>query len=275
MKKTALFMACCIGLMLFASCKKSGPAITVANGTQYVNQNTQVFSGDQITVGFSATGENLTKVEMNVTQNGTVLYTNAQNIDNQSAYLYAHSFVIEAYGSATITGIVTDAKGRTATASFDISCFEKPNAKFLGHYEGDILFTGTANLEVSGMDPMNETLENQPFPAIVDIEEDDSGVDKVVANITINDQTNYVHGTVDGNKVVFEAISDNFNYNYEYQGFSIPIPLEMTYDITGLLDGEQLGIEGSCKGEGVVNILIYSGTVKMEGTLGGSLTKTR
>ena len=57
MKKTILFMACCIGLMLFASCKKdSQPNINIATGSNYVGPNTEVFSGDQITVGFSATG---------------------------------------------------------------------------------------------------------------------------------------------------------------------------------------------------------------------------
>ena len=151
---------------------------------------------------------------------------------------------------------------------------EKPNAKFVGHYEGNILFSGTANLNVSGMDPMSETLENEPFPAVVDIVPGESIIE-VQATLTINGQENTVKGTVEGDKVVFEAVNDTFTYTYDYQGFSIPIPLDMTYAITGLLNGDQLGIDGTCRGNGEISLLIYTGTVDMEGTLGGSLNKTR
>ena len=279
MKKTTLFLACCIGLMFFASCKKEpvtpvtpAPTITVLTGNEYAGQGTQMYAGDQITVGFSTNGENLTKIDMNASQNGAVIYTNTVSIDNVSSYLYAHSFNINAIGTVTITGIVTDAEGRTATASFDIICNEKPNAKFLGHYEGDILITGTADIEITNMEPMHEDLTNEPFPVVVDIEEDVSGSDKVVANITINGQTNQVNGTVTDNKVVFEAINDTFTYTYNYQGFPISIPIEMAYSINGTLNGNQLDLDGDCNGQG--NILSL-GTFTLVGTIGGSLNKTR
>lgn len=274
MKKTTLFMACCIGLMLFASCKKDvQPTISIATGTNYVNQNSQVFSGDPITVGFSLAGENLTKIEMNVSQNGTVLYNNVQNIDNVATYLYAHNFNIDAVGTVTITGVVTDAKGHTATSSFDILCYEKPNAKFVGHYEGDILITGSYEASITGMEPIAGDLDNTPLPAVVDIAAGD-GMNDVTATITINGQSNSVNGTVDGNKVVFEAVNSTFNYTYQYQGFPISIPLTMTYTINGTLNGEgdQLALDGTCNGEGSILAL---GTFSVEGTLGGSLNKTR
>lgn len=280
MKKNFLFLACCIGLMFFASCKKDpvtpvtpdAPTITVLTGNEYAGQGTQMYAGDQITVGFSTTGENLTKIEMNASQNGTVIYTNTLSLDNISSYLYAHSFNINAIGTVTITGIVTDAEGHTATASFDIICNEKPNAKFLGHYEGDILITGTADINLANMDPMHEDLVDQPIPAVVDIEEDSSSFDKVIANITINGQTNHVYGTVTDNKVVFEAINDTFTYTYDYQGFPFNIPIDMTYTINGTLNGNQLDLDGDCNGTG--NILSL-GTFTLVGTIGGSLDKIR
>jgi hypothetical protein len=267
MKKTTLFMACCIGLMLFASCKKDvQPTISIATGTNYVNQNSQVFSGDLITVGFSLAGENLTKIEMNASQNGTVLYNNVQNIDNVATYLYAHSFNIDAVGTVTITGVVTDAKGHSATSSFDILCYEKPNAKFVGHYEGDILLSGNANIE-SAFGSMNEPLENYACPTVVEIEPGESTIE-VVATITINEQSNTMKGTVEGNKVTFEALNSTFEYNY----MNFIISLDMTYSIIGLLDGNQLDLDGTCSGNGS-NMF---GTIELvNGTLGGSLNKTR
>lgn len=269
MKKTALFLACCIGLMFFASCKKGDPTISVATGTQYVNQNTQVFSGDQITVGFSTTGEDLTKVEMNASQDGTVLYTNAQSIDNESAYLYAHNFVIDAIGTVTITGTVTDAKGRTATKSFDIICYEKPNAKFVGRYEGDALFTGNATTNMQGYE--NIPFENQPVSVIIDMAAGDN-VNEVMATVYIDNETNTVKGVVEGDKVTFEAINSTFNVAYSF----LTISLDMTYNIVGTLNDGKLDLEGTCHGEEQLNIpFVYTGPFTLQGTISGSLDKTR
>lgn len=267
-------MACCIGLMLFASCKKdTQPNINVATGSNYAGPNTEVFSGDQITVGFSATGVNLTKIEMSATQNGTVLLTDAQNIDNQASYLYTHSFTIDATGTVTISGTVTDAKGNTANASFDIICFEKPNAKFVGHYEGDALINGICDINITNLDPIHDTLIDQPFPTIVDIEEGEE-TNEVMATVNINDQTNTVKGTVEGNKVFFEAINDTYTLHYDYNGMDIPIDLNMTYNITGTLNNGKLDLEGTCKGDGEIHMFIINGTIELDGVVGGSLTKT-
>lgn len=275
MKKSILFMACCIGLMLFASCKKDvQPTLTVISDPGYINQGSEVFSGDQLLVGFNMTGESLVQIMMIAEQNGNAIFTYSQPLENVANYSFSKTFTLDATGTVTVRGTVTDAKGHSATKSFDIHMNEKPNAKFVGHYEGNILFSGTANLNVSGMDPMSETLTNEPFPTVVDIVPGESIIE-VKVTITINSQQNEVKGTVEGNKVVLEAVNDTFVYTYDYQGFSIPIPLDMTYAITGLLNGNQLGIEGTCRGNGEINLLIYSGTVDMEGSLGGSLNKTR
>lgn len=274
MKKNILFMACCIGLMFFASCKKEvQPTISIATGSNYAGPYTEVFSDDPVTVGFSATGENLTKIEMSASQNGVILYSDAQNIDNASSYLYAHNFELEAIGTVTISGIVTDAKGHTATTSFDINYYEKPNAKFVGHYEGDALVNGTYTIEITTMDPMHDTLTDQPFPTILDIVAGEDN-DEVIATVTINEQTNTVKGTADGNKVVFEAINDTYTMHQDYNGIDIPITLDMTYNIIGTLNEGMLDLEGTCKGSGEFNMLFFNGNIEMEGTVGGNLSKT-
>ena len=273
MKKSFLFMACCIGLMFFASCKKDvQPTINIATGGNYAGPNTEVFSGDPVTVGFSATGENLTKIEMTASQNGIVMYSDAQNIDNAASYLYAHNFELEAVGTVTITGIVTDAKGHTATTSFDINYYEKPNAKFVGNYEGDALVNGTYDINVTNMDPIHDVMTDQPFPTILYIEAGEEN-DEVIATVTINEQTNTVVGTVNGYQVTFEAINDTYTMLYETNGFTVPITLDMTYNIVGTLNDDKLDLEGTCKGNGEFNMFVISGTIDMEGTVGGSLDK--
>ena len=267
-------MACCIGLMLFASCKKdTQPTINIATGPDYAGPNTEVYSGDEITVGFNVTGENLTQIVISADQNGTVLYTYTETIDNLNTYFFTKTFSIDATGTVIIGGTVTDAKGYTATTSFSIICNEKPNAKFVGHYEGDALVTGTYDITVTNMDPIHDVMTDQPFPTILDIVAGEEN-DKVIATVVINDQTNSVVGTVDGYKVTFEAISDTYTMNYEYSGFSVPITLDMTYNIIGTLNEGMLDLEGTCKGYGEFNMFIINGSIELEGTVGGSLTKT-
>ena len=274
MRKSTLTMVCLAALALLASCKKDvQPTINIATGGNYAGPNTEVFSNDPVTVGFSATGENLTRIEMSASQNGTILFTDGQNIDNLDTYLYVHNFELEAVGTVTFTGTVTDAKGHTATTSFDIIYYEKPNAKFVGNYTGDALVTGTYDINITNYDPIHENLEDEPFPIILDIVAGED-INKVKATITINDQTDTVEGTVNGNSVTFEAVNDSYTMTYEAQGFSIPITLDMTYNFVGTLNEGKLDLSGSCKGNGEFNMFIISGTIELEGTVGGSLTKS-
>ena len=124
------------------------------------------------------------------------------------------------------------------------------------------------------MDPMDEVLENEPVPAVIDITAGE-GANQVVAIITFNDQTSTVNGTVEGNNIHFEAINDVLNYNYNYQGLTVTIPINMTYAIEGVLNGEQLDLEGTCQGDGDVNLFVYTGTLAFDDTIGGSVNKTR
>lgn len=274
MKKSTLFMACCIGLLFFASCKKDvQPTITVVAGTGYIGPNAAVYSGDPILVGFDVTGENLIQVMLTAEQNGTSLFTHSETIENAAAYSYTKTFTVDATGVVTIRGTVTDAKGNTATKSFDVNFNEKPNAKFVGHYEGDILVSGDVNINVNNMEPLNQVLDNESVPTVIDIVAGD-GIDEVIASITINGHTNTVNGTVNGNRALFEAINDDFEYQYNYQGIDINIPLKMTYTVNATLNGDQLSIDGTCKGNGTFNLLfIYNGTFELDITIGGSFNK--
>lgn len=266
-------MACCIGLMLFASCKKDiQPTINVVTDPGYVSQGSEVFSGDQMLVGFHLTGENLVQIMMIAEQNGAAIFTHSEALENLADYSFTKTFSLTTTGTVTVRGTVTDAKGNTATKSFDIHLNEKPNAKFVGNYKGNILFTGNVNLNLSNQEPQSQVVENQPISTIIDIVPGESIIE-VIATITIDQQRYTVKGTVEGNKVVFEAINDVFYYTEPFTGYNFSIPLNMTYTINGTLNSEQLDINGTCQGNGDINMLIITGTMDMNGTLGGSLNK--
>lgn len=274
MKKSTLFLACCIGLMLFASCKKDpvAPTISVITDTGYVTENAQFFSGDYIKVGFNATGEKLTKIEITLTQNGTVINSSQATIENLTSFSHTAAFTVEVTGTVTITGTVTDANGLTASKNFDINFNEKPNAKFIGHYEGDALFTGIMKAEISGFDPIEQEVTDKDVPVVLELRSGET-MTEVIGNCKINDQDMELKGTVEGNKVTFEAVNTTVSYNYDMNGYNIPVDVNITYAVTGTLDNETLTLSGTCNGGGEIHLLIYNGTTSIDGTIGGNLVK--
>ena len=230
MKKSTLFLACCIGLMLFASCKKDpvAPTISVITDTGYVTENAQIYSGDIIKVGFNATGEKLTKIEITLTQNGTVINSSQATIENQTSFSHTAAFTVEATGTVTVTGTVTDANGLTGSKSFNINYNEKPNAKFIGHYEGNALATGSYQAEVSGLEPVQQEFTDREVPVILDIAAGDD-INKIVATCTIDDRTMTALGTVEGDKITFETINDVITFDYDLGIMVIHPEINVTY----------------------------------------------
>ena len=276
MKKSTLFLACCIGLMLLASCKKDpvAPTISVITDTGYVTENAQIYSGDIIKVGFNATGEKLTKIEITLTQNGTVINSSQATIENQTSFSHTAAFTVEATGTVTVTGTVTDANGLTGSKSFNINYNEKPNAKFIGHYEGNALATGSYQAEVSGLEPVQQEFTDREVPVILDIAAGDD-INKIVATCTIDDRTMTALGTVEGDKITFETINDVITFDYDLGIMVIHPEINVTYSIVSTLVDGQLNLEGNCTGNGVMNYGFFSGTINLEATVGGSLNKKR
>ena len=272
MKKSTLIMACCIGLMLLASCKKDPVAPTISiYGNECVTENAQVFSGDEIMVGFQATGEKLTKIEVSITQNNVQLAQDTKTIEAE-AYTYLQKFTINASGTVTIRGTVTDAAGQTATASFNVIYNEKPNEKFVGHYEGNALGTGSYQAEITGTGPIQEEFTDREVPVILDIEAGDN-MNEVVATCTIEDRTMTTKGYVEGDKVTFEAINDVVSFAYDLGFMTIYPEVNLTYMVVGTLVESKLNLDGTCTGNGEINAFFYNGTLTVDAIIGGSLNK--
>lgn len=284
MKRTSLFLACCIGLLFFASCKKGPvlPSISVLHNQGCVIENSQVYYGGEITVGFHCTGENLTQIDVVLSQNDSILARhtdslNAKRVDPVTSIDYKHPFTLEVLGPVTITGTLTDAQGQVATISFDINYNETPNMRFVGHFEGDLYICGNYTADVTIIGQQNGDLDSIPFYTIVDIATSDN-MNEVVATLTLGDQPNVVRGVVEGDNIVFDEINSTFVFDYTYEGFfniNVPITLDATYSIHGTLNDGNLDMEGTCNGDGDISIMsgMIHGPMEMEGTLGGSLTK--
>ena len=278
MKKTVLFLACCIGLLLLASCKKDpvAPTIDILADADCVSENAQVYSGDEILVGFTGTAENIIQIGIVISQDGIELASHTDDMSGQKAdavspFSYKHAFTIETAGTVTVTGTATDANGLTASKSFNIIYEEKPYEKFVGDYEGDALFTGTMNAEMPGQEPMGQELTDFEMPVNLTISGGENP-NEVEASWKMGEQEMTTTGTVDGDKVSFEVTNFPYTFTYTYQGAQIPVNFIMTYNIIGTLNGNQLDLEGTCQGNGSI---LFTATVEIDGTIGGSLAKSR
>ena len=276
MRKNSLFFACCIGLMLLASCKKNpvAPTITFIQGEGYLTENAQVYANDDLMIGFVATGEKLTQLETTLTQNGTFICSYPISIDGQSTFTDSFHLTIQVTGTVTITSTVTDAAGQTASKSFNVYCNEKPNAKFIGHYEGNALATGSYQAEITGMESIHEEFTNREVPVILDIEAGDN-MNEVIATCIIDDRTMTSIGTVNGNEVSFETINDVVTFDYDLGIMVLHPELNVTYSIVGTLINDKLMLDGTCTGNGDLNYPFINGTINMDATVGGGLNKTR
>ncbi len=128
MKKLALALVCLVTVAFFTSCggdKDLNPTIALVAEDGYISQDCTVESGTPLMVGFDAAANvnsntNLTSFEIKIASGDNVLYDTTYTMD-QATYEYVNSFTIEGTGVVSITGIITDADGYTASAVLNIT----------------------------------------------------------------------------------------------------------------------------------------------------------
>jgi hypothetical protein len=275
MKKSTLFMACCIGLLLLAGCKKKvAPTITVFQGEGYLTENAQVYANENVKLGFVATGEKLVELETIITKDGTLISRSTESIEGQpSSYTSSTNISFIDTGTMTVMATVTDANGLTASTSYNFDCIEKPYEKFLGNYEGNALFSGNMEVNMDGVDPMQQEVTEHEVPVSVVIS-GGPAVDEVIILLQMDNQEMELAGKVDGNMITCEADHVSYSFNYDLGGgFNVTPEMDVSYIVKATLDGNQLMIDGTCIGSGEVHVLIYNGTISVDGIIGGSLNK--
>lgn len=275
MKKSTLFMACCIGLLLLAGCKKKvAPTITVFQGEGYLTENAQVYANENVKLGFVATGEKLVELETIITKDGILISRSTESIEGQpSSYTSSTNISFIDTGTMTVMATVTDANGLTASTSYNFDCIEKPYEKFLGNYEGNALFSGNMEVNMDGVDPMQQEVTEHEVPVSVVIS-GGPAVDEVIILLQMDNQEMELAGKVDGNMITCEADHVSYSFNYDLGGgFNVTPEMDVSYIVKATLEGNQLMIDGTCTGSGEVHVLIYNGTISVDGIIGGSLNK--
>ena len=110
------------------------------------------------------------------------------------------------------------------------------------------------------------------MPTILTISEGET-MNEVVVTYKINEQESTANGTVDGNKVNIVLADVPYTFNYQMNGFTISPTLVLNLNLVATLVNNQLQLEGTCNGNGEINLFVYNGTMSIDGNIGGSLTK--
>ena len=121
---------------------------------------------------------------------------------------------------------------------------------------------------------MQDEFTDREVPVILDLAEGED-MNEVVGTCKLNEREMTCKGTVDGNKLVFEAVNDVVSFEYNMGIMVINPEINVTYTIVGTLVESQLNLEGTCTGNGDLNYGLFSGTMKLDAEVGGSLNKMR
>lgn len=121
MKKLSFALACIIGLMFFASCKKDSKLTITPIKTQgYVTDGAEVNIGETIKFGFDATGTDLDVFSYLITA-GDSSVGEEIFLEKQTSYSFTGSYTAENAGTVTIVGTIKNVKGETVTSTMTIN----------------------------------------------------------------------------------------------------------------------------------------------------------
>lgn len=155
MKKLALALVCLFSIAFFASCTQEGqPTIQVYNHEGYVQDGQTVNTGEQIDFGFVVASSPITNSKL-VSLVVKIDDDEWANIDLTGETEYTYTDYVEyapdrdeILGTSVITAVVTDAAGKTATATITLT-INQPDVPILSMpiewtRKGNNLINGTA-----------------------------------------------------------------------------------------------------------------------------------
>ena len=244
-------MACFIGLLFFASCKKDESTnndpetpltITPITEEGFVTDGEEVFVLNSFKYGFVAQGTDLTLFTCTIESGGETT-TDETELDNATYNSYECTSTPIISGEIKITGTIKNAKGETASATINVIAKETENYKFIGNYDGSL--TGSGSIEVMGQSSDIPGFEYETQLELLAGENDN----EVKASYVLEGNTYEVKGTCNGNSVDFEP----FTINHEESG----ITMALNIHLAGVIENNNLHVTGTASGEGNIEMPGY------------------
>lgn len=285
MKKILLALTCLVTTVFFASCtqeqiddfleKKPNVAFVEAEG--YISSNTSVLVGTELMFQVKASpnsGSNspLAHINFAVTDihGQTVKDVNPTIEDPTGETVFTESFATEKASTYVITVTVTDEAGKANVAELTVT-YMNPVIAEIGVFKGNLAILGRVTTDggiIPGTNPIDEPLD----------------ISDIVTRITLGSvENNKINAMIDieGTPVIFEAtqngndlVFDEFIFNKVINLYGVDIELNITVNMTGVLENDVLTLDGTASGTGIVKVLGINVNVNLiDGTITGELEK--
>lgn len=285
MKKVLFALACFVSSFFFASCTQEQfndflekkPNISFVEEEGYISNNNSVLIGTELSFKIKASPNAgskspLARIVFTITDiNGKIVKESRPTIQDPTVEtVFTESFTTDKASTYAITATVTDEAGKVNIAEVIVTYIEPVTAE-IGVFKGNFAITGRVTTDggiLPGTAPIDEPLSINDIVTEVSL----GSLDNDSINAMIN---------IDGTPVGFRAALDNNNLTFDEFVFKkginisgVDIDLDLTINMTGVLEEDTLTLNGTATGEGAIKVLGLDVHVNLtEGNITGVLQK--
>ena len=285
MKKVLFALACFVSSFFFASCTQEQfndflekkPNISFVEEEGYISNNNSVLIGTELSFKIKASPNAgskspLARIVFTITDiNGKIVKESRPTIQDPTVEtVFIESFTTDKASTYAITAAVTDEEGKVNIAELTVT-YMNPVIAEIGVFKGNLAILGRVTTDggiIPGTNPIDEPLD----------------ISDIVTRITLGSvENNKINAMIDieGTPVIFEAtqngndlVFDEFIFNKAINLYGVDIELNITVNMTGVLENDVLTLDGTASGTGVVKVLGINVNVNLiDGTITGELEK--
>jgi hypothetical protein len=285
MKKVLFALACFVSSFFFASCTQEQfndflekkPNISFVEEEGYISNNNSVLIGTELSFKIKASPNAgskspLARIVFTITDiNGKIVKESRPTIQDPTVEtVFTESFTTDKASTYAITATVTDEAGKVNIAELTVT-YMNPVIAEIGVFKGNLAILGRVTTDggiIPGTNPIDEPLD----------------ISDIVTRITLGSvENNKINAMIDieGTPVIFEAtqngndlVFDEFIFNKAINLYGVDIELNITVNMTGVLENDVLTLDGTASGTGVVKVLGINVNVNLiDGTITGELEK--
>ena len=282
MKKLFFGLACIIGLMFFASCTQEQiddimaqkPVVEFVSGEGLISGNTGVYVGDTLNFKVRVAPNSGSEAELShfnfaITDatGATVLDENPTILKPAEENFFEFTFVPDHASTYAVTATVTDANNKANVVNIVVDYVE-PVVEGIGTFSGLINIVGhvTTNEVVGYTYDGDYNIDSLATTLTLGHVADDN---RVSATLDIDGTPVTLYGTMgEDNTIDF----DEFNFSKTIT-LGVEVTLDLTMNMTGVLENDVLTLSGNASGEGKTMIAIIEFKANFEGNIDGSLEK--
>ena len=281
MKKLFFALACVIGLTFFASCDPEvlnsltgqKPDVEFVEAEGFISSNSSFELGEPLNFQIKITPNEstqspLTRLDFDITgADGVSVFHEAPTItDPNGENIFTFSFTPDNTSLYAVTATVNDEAGKVNATALTVDYVESI-VEEIGTFKGNLNINGriVSDEPILG-NQLNDTIEIKDI--VTEIMMGYTANGKVRVSLNIDGTPVSVYCTQEGNTFVF----DPFIFTTKITVIA-EVNLELTANISGVLEGDALTIQGVTRGSGKANIPATDIRVTLNGEINGVLDK--